>query len=84
MENPNEDKAKYAVKTTWDGQLRAITAAELFVLGGEVHARPFEVVADEPPQLLGSNHGPNPQELLFAAHRNARAFTALNICGHGS
>jgi hypothetical protein len=41
MENPNDGKAEYAVKTTWDGQLRAITRPEPFVLGVEVHARPF-------------------------------------------
>jgi uncharacterized OsmC-like protein len=67
LANPAEGKAEYAVKTTWGGQVRATTRPEPFVLGGKVHERPFEIAADEPPQLLGSNHGPNPQELLFAA-----------------
>lgn len=67
LANPAEGKAEYAVKTTWNGQVRTITRPEPFVLGGKIHERPFEIVADEPPQLLGSNHGPNPQELLFAA-----------------
>ena len=37
------------------------------MLGGEAHPRSFEIVADEGPQLFGSDRGPNPQELLFAA-----------------
>lgn len=38
-----------------------------FKLAGEHIARDFEIVADEPLELLGGNRAPNPQELLMAA-----------------
>lgn len=38
-----------------------------FELGGEGNARKFEIVADEPAELLGTDTAPNSQELLMAA-----------------
>jgi uncharacterized OsmC-like protein len=75
MENPHKGNAKYAVKTTWDGQFRAITRPEPFALGDDVLERSFEIATDEPPELCGSNHGPNPQELLFAALNSCMMIT---------
>lgn len=79
LAHPNEGKAEYAVKTTWDGQLRSITRPEPFILGGEVHQRPFEIIADEPPQLLGTDRGPNPQELLYSAINSCMMVTFVAL-----
>jgi len=58
---------RFSVATRWTGQTGSRTAVKGFELGGEHIARGFEIVADEPHELLGANTAPNPQELLMAA-----------------
>ncbi|HEY0630178.1 MAG TPA: OsmC family protein [Sphingomicrobium sp.] len=58
----------FEVTTRWDGQFRSETRAGPIRLGnGETVERDHVILADEPEEILGSNQGPNPQELLFAA-----------------
>ena len=58
----------FEVTTRWDGQFRSETRAGPIRLGnGETIARDHVILADEPEEILGSNQGPNPQELLMAA-----------------
>lgn len=57
---------RYNVNTKWEGQTRTVATVNHYELGGERHVRAFEIVADEPVELLGRNTAPNPQELLMA------------------
>ena len=58
---------RFAVSTRWTGQTGSRTMVKGYELAGEQIARDFEIIADEPLELLGSNTAPNPQELLMAA-----------------
>lgn len=66
-QDPALAQVGFAVTTRWQGQTRSMSTASAYTLGGTVHERHFEIAADEPPELLGSNTAPNPQELLLAA-----------------
>lgn len=59
--------ARFNVKTSWQGQTRSVATVSRYTLGGQQHARDFQIAADEPLELLGQNSAPNPQELLMAA-----------------
>src|SRR5690348_14758804 len=59
--------ARFNVKTKWEHQTRSVATVSHYELGGVTHQRNFEIAADEPTQLLGTNSAPNPQELLMAA-----------------
>ena len=65
--DPVLGQVRFAVTTRWDGQTRSTSKVKGYTLGGEQIVREFEVVADEPVELLGTNTAPNPQELLMAA-----------------
>lgn len=65
--NPEQGIVRFNVKTAWQGQTRTVATVSHYELGGEKHARHFEIAADEPEELLGQNTAPNPQELLMAA-----------------
>jgi uncharacterized OsmC-like protein len=64
---PAKGRAKFSVRTEWQGQTRTVATVDSYDLGGDTHDRHFTIHADEPPELLGSNAAPNPQELLLAA-----------------
>lgn len=66
-EDEGQRHASFNVKTRWDGQTRSVAKVSRYSLAGVEHARDFEIVADEPNELLGQNSAPNPQELLMAA-----------------
>lgn len=66
-EDPAKGKVRFCVKTRWEHQTRSVATVSHYTLGGERHDRRFEIAADEPPQLLGRDSAPNPQELLMAA-----------------
>lgn len=65
--HPSEAEARYGVELVWETGTRSQAQALGFGLGPHVHARDFRWTIDEPRQLLGHNHGPNPQELLLSA-----------------
>jgi uncharacterized OsmC-like protein len=58
---------RFNVATRWPGQTGSRTTVSDYQIAGERIARDFEIVADEPLELLGTNTAPNPQELLMAA-----------------
>lgn len=66
-EDPVLGQVRFSVNTRWDGQTRSTSKVSGYALGGEQIAREFEIAADEPLELLGTNAAPNPQELLMAA-----------------
>lgn len=65
--NPAKGAISFNVNTKWQGQTRTVATVSHYELGGERHARHFEIAADEPLELLGQDTAPNPQELLMAA-----------------
>jgi uncharacterized OsmC-like protein len=58
---------RFSVATRWTGQTGSTSKVSGYEIGGAHVAREFEIVADEPEELLGTNRAPNPQELLMAA-----------------
>src|SRR5215470_18053651 len=58
---------RFKVASSWKGQTRSETRVESYVMNGKEIPRRFSIEADEPPELLGQNCAPNPQELLMAA-----------------
>jgi uncharacterized OsmC-like protein len=71
VEQIKNDKTKgfvrFRVASTWKGQTRSEACVKSYVFDGTEIPREFTIVADEPPELLGQNSAPNPQELLMAA-----------------
>jgi len=65
--DPAQGNVRYNVKTKWEHQTRSIATVSHYEIGGKRRARNFEIIADEPPELLGTDTAPNPQELLLAA-----------------
>jgi uncharacterized OsmC-like protein len=65
--DPAKALVRFSVATRWTGQTGSRSKVRAIELGGETIARDFEIVADEPNELLGGNAAPNPQELLMAA-----------------
>ena len=65
--DPAAGRVGFGVHTRWLGQTRSLSTVTHYTLGATQHARHFEIAADEPPELLGANSAPNPQELLLAA-----------------
>lgn len=62
-----EGDISYGVSLSWRTGTRARVETRAMKLGRHRIARPFSWTIDEPRQLLGHNHGPNPQEYLLAA-----------------
>lgn len=60
-------KVEFGVTTEWTGQTRSESTVDGYTIGGERVERQFKIVADEPPELLGTDSAPNPQELLMSA-----------------
>ncbi|WP_235661541.1 OsmC family protein [Mycobacteroides abscessus] len=67
QQQPETARARFSVHTEWKGQTRSVATVKSFDLLGETYGRNFTIEADEPPELLGNNTAPNPQELLMAA-----------------
>jgi len=66
-DNAEKGTAAFKVKTEWKGQTRTVSTVSAYELNGTKVSRDFEIPADEPTELLGSNTAANPQELLRAA-----------------
>jgi len=67
---PELARFQFRSKTTWEGGGHSQARIQSFYgTGHEDSSRdePFVIVSDEPPILLGTNHGPNAVELVLAA-----------------
>lgn len=71
VEAINDDAAqalvRFSVVTQWTGQTGSRSTVSGYEIAGQKVERHFEIVADEPLELLGENKAPNPQELLMSA-----------------
>lgn len=75
-EDPEKGKVKFQVATTWEGGVRSDSHVKSMELAGEMRPRGFTIRMDEPPEFLGQNTGPSPQEMLVAA------FNASIVAGY--
>jgi len=65
--DPANARVRFSVATRWTGQTGSVSTVKGYDIAGEHVAREFEIIADEPLELLGTNTAPNPQELLMSA-----------------
>lgn len=65
--DPAEGVVGFSVTTEWQGGTRSVSRPGQIALGEQQIQRAFEIAADEPNELLGTNTAANPQELLLAA-----------------
>jgi uncharacterized OsmC-like protein len=66
-DEPAKGLVEFRVRSAWQGQTRSETTVESYSIGGAEVKRRFQIAADEPFELLGTNTAPNPQELLMSA-----------------
>jgi uncharacterized OsmC-like protein len=63
---PQEAVMAYGVCLDWESGTRSRAEAKPMRVGPHRVSRSFTWKVDEPRQLMGLNHGPNPQELLLS------------------
>lgn len=63
---PEEGLMTYGIEIDWESGTRTRTQTKPMLVGPHRVSRSFSWKADEPRQLMGNNHGPNPQELLLS------------------
>ncbi len=66
QQNPAQGIATYGVQVRWLSGTRSQASALPMKVGDESVNRVFSWFIDEPKQLGGSNHAPNPQEYLLS------------------
>lgn len=66
-QNPQEGLVQFQVSTQWSGGTKSATRVTSWELAGRQLKKDFTILIDEPPQLLGEDSAPNPQEMLMAA-----------------
>lgn len=64
--NPEEGLMTYGIEIDWESGTRSKIGTKPMLVGPHRVSRSFTWKADEPRQLMGNNHGPNPQELLMS------------------
>ncbi len=64
--DPEQGIAKYGVELNWQSGTRSKVKALPMSVGPYKVSRDFTWEIDEPRQLLGCNHAPNPQEYLLS------------------
>lgn len=65
--DPAKALVRFSVSTRWTGQTGSKSTVSGYEIGGACVERRFQITADEPPELLGMDSAPNPQELLMSA-----------------
>ncbi|OUS32924.1 hypothetical protein A9R01_10325 ['Osedax' symbiont bacterium Rs2_46_30_T18] len=65
-EDAAEGVAKYGVQLDWQSGTRSKVTTLPMSIGPHTVSRDFSWEVDEPRQLLGCNHAPNPQEYLLS------------------
>jgi uncharacterized OsmC-like protein len=74
--DPVQGVTRFGVRTAWVGGTRSDTHVTNWEFGGQQLPKSFVIRSDEPIELCGGNHYPNPQELLMAA------FNACMVVGY--
>ncbi|WP_444997974.1 OsmC family protein [Aliikangiella sp. IMCC44359] len=66
-EKPEEGVSSFGVELNWQSGTRFVVNTLPMEVGPHKVSRDFSWVIDEPRQLLGTNHAPNPSEYLLSA-----------------
>lgn len=66
-QNSKDGIAQFQVTTEWTGGTKSASSIKEMMLGGQKLERDFQILIDEPAELLGANLAANPQEYLMAA-----------------
>lgn len=66
-ESPERGIASFSVRSEWKGGTLSESRVKSYRLGGQEIPREHVIRADEPHELFGDNHAPNPQELILSA-----------------
>ncbi|MFD1706291.1 OsmC family protein [Siminovitchia sediminis] len=64
--NPDQAMVDYNIKLEWQGGTKSKVTTKGMTFGEQQIKRDFTFVVDEPPQLLGEDTHPTPQEYLLA------------------
>lgn len=65
-QHPGQGRASYGVNVKWLSGTRSQASALPMQIGDQAVNRDFQWLINEPRQLGGSNHAPNPQEYLLS------------------
>ncbi len=76
-EDRNEGNASYGIALDWVSGTKTMVKTKNMVLGNHKIVRDFEFVIDEPSQLLGANHAPNPAEYMLGGLAGCMAVTFM-------
>jgi uncharacterized OsmC-like protein len=79
-QEPDKGKVKLQVVTAWKGALQSESQASRLEIAGEPVRREFAIRMDEPPELLGHNTGPSPEEMLVAAFNASLVASYVSAC----
>ena len=66
-DDPSKGISKFRATTSWLGGTKSVAQINSWSMGGRELTKNFEIIIDEPSELLGENAAPNPQEFLLAA-----------------
>lgn len=66
-EAPEQAVVRFETRTHWLGGVRCRSEVRAFEMGGTRIEREFAIESDEPPQIMGQDTAPNPQELFLSA-----------------
>src|SRR4029450_11380090 len=67
--DPAKGQGEFRARSEWKGQTRSRTSVTSYTIGGQEVPRPFTIDADEPFELLGRDHAPDPQGAVMCAPR---------------
>ncbi len=74
---PTEGKATYGIALDWVSGTKTKVKTKNMILGNHKIIRDFEFAIDEPSQLLGVNHAPNPAEYMLGGLAGCMAVTFM-------
>jgi len=83
---PWKARLAFTVKSEWKGGFRAVHTASEYIVGNETgaHATSHSIASDEPREILGSDAGISPAELLLSALASCLSVGyAANAAGMG-
>ncbi|WAC02685.1 OsmC family protein [Lacinutrix neustonica] len=76
-ESTTEGQAAYGITLDWVSGTKTKVKTKNMVLGHHKIIRDFEFIIDEPSQLLGVNHAPNPAEYMLGGLAGCMAVTFM-------
>lgn len=79
-QDPSQGMSRFQVTTSWMGGTRSETRVDGWYLGGQHRPKNYTIMIDEPPELLGTNTAPNPQEYLMASVNACMMATYVAAC----